>query len=79
MHSWGVLALSNPFKERDTWKGKCEVMQLRCFTLKYEFGALQNEVKVSDSFQDEAKIHGSPSTLAARVSKPEDDFKVEGK
>lgn len=28
----GILALSNSTKERDTFKGKCETIELRCST-----------------------------------------------
>lgn len=35
-----LLALGNPTMERDTWKGKCETMELRCCTLQKELIAL---------------------------------------
>ncbi|CAI8591072.1 unnamed protein product [Vicia faba] len=35
-----VLAPGNPTKERDTWKGKCEAMYLRCSTLQKKLVAL---------------------------------------
>lgn len=27
-----ILAPGKPIKERDTWEGKCEIMELRCYT-----------------------------------------------
>lgn len=63
-----VLDLGNPTKERDTWKGKVEVMELRCYTFQKELPALQKVVKVANSLQKEEKIHYSPSALASPMT-----------
>lgn len=39
-----VLAPSNPSQERDTWKGKSEVMELKCTNLQKELVVLEEEV-----------------------------------
>lgn len=44
-----VLALTSSSQERDTWKGKVEVMNLRCTYLQKELVALQEEVKIVNS------------------------------
>lgn len=46
---WGyVLVLSNPFKERNTWKGKVEAMEMRYITLQKELVTLHEEVKATN-------------------------------
>src|SRR4051812_45272963 len=35
-----VLALGSPAKERETWKGKCETMESRCYTLQKKLVSL---------------------------------------
>lgn len=74
-----VIALGNPSKERHNWKGKVEAMEMRCSTLKKELVALQEEVKVINSRQEERKVNGSSFVLAARVTKLKDFLKDEDK
>lgn len=65
-----VFARSNPFKEKITWKEEAKAMELRCMNLlQKELVALQEEVKVGISLQETEKTHGSPSTMASRVTK----------
>lgn len=64
-----VLAPGSPFKERDTWKEKVRAIEIRCTNIQKALLVLYEEVKASHSFQNLVKIHGSPSTLASRVTK----------
>lgn len=66
-----VLALDNPPKEMDTWKRKCEVVELRCTTFQEEFDALHEKVKHANSLKENAKTQVPPSTLVARVNELE--------
>lgn len=50
---------------------KCEVMELRCFII-----TMHEDVKTANSSQEEAIVHGFPSTLATRVTKLTDVLKV---
>lgn len=69
------MALGNPSKERDTWKGNIEDMELRCITLQKEIDALENEVKVANYLQEVVEIHNSPYVLVARATKMDDSLK----
>lgn len=51
-------------------------MKLRCSTLQNELAPLHEKVKVADSLQEEEKIHDSPTTLDAWVTKLEDALKL---
>lgn len=64
-----VLAPDSPFKQRDTWKGKIEAMELKCTNLHKELLALQEEVNATNSLQEVVKVHDSSSTPEARVAK----------
>lgn len=51
-------------------------MELRCSTLQEELRALHEKVNVDESLQEEVEIHGSPSTMAARITKLQGSLKV---
>lgn len=61
--------------ERNTWKGKCEAIEHKWFSLQEEFAALYEKFKHANSFQKEAKTHDSPSTLATHVTDSENSLK----
>lgn len=44
-----ILAPSNPFKERDTWKGKSKTMELKYTNLQKELLVMQEKVKDDSS------------------------------
>lgn len=65
---WGnILALGNPSRERDTWKGNVEIRELRCTNIQKELIILQEEVEVVNSLKEIANIHNFPSILAVCV------------
>lgn len=64
-----VLAMGNPSKKRDTWKGKCETIKRKCSKFQEDIYVLQEKIICVKAFQEEMKIHGYPSTLAARITK----------
>lgn len=63
-----VLAPDNTWKEIDTWKRKCEVIELMYFTLQEEFALMQEKVKHANFLQGEEKICYSYSTFPVRVT-----------
>ena len=46
-------------------------MELKCTNLQKELITLWEEVEAANSLQEAVKLHDSPSTLAARVTKLE--------
>lgn len=74
-----VLALHNPTKERHNWKEKYESLQQKCSAFHKELIILQEKVKVIDTLQENAKVHGSPLTLAARIFDLETSLEEEKK
>lgn len=62
-----VLALGSPFEEKDVWKGKFDTMDLNCTNLQWEHVALHEEVKVTNSLNQDVEIHGFPSNMDSRV------------
>lgn len=58
-----VLAMGNPSKERDTWKEKCEALDQKLTKFQEETSAIREKVCCIEAFQEEAKIHDSPSTF----------------
>lgn len=50
-------------------------MELKCSKLQKELLALQEEVNVANSLQEEMTIQGSPSSLAAHMTELKDDLK----
>lgn len=64
-----IFSPDRPTKERDTWAGKYEVMNLRCSTLYEDLITLYEKAKDVYSLQEEEKIYDSPCTLVARVTK----------
>lgn len=66
-----VLSLGSPFKERYTWKGKVEAMELKFTNTQKDLFSLQEEVKDSNSLSEAMKVHGFPSTLTTCVSELE--------
>lgn len=50
-------------------------MELRFSTLQVELVAMQEKDKATNSLQEETKIHDSPSTPVAQVTKLEDALK----
>lgn len=50
-------------------------MDRKCFTFQKEIVALQEEVKVPNSLQEQEKFYDSPSTLTAYEVKLEDALK----
>lgn len=46
-------------------------MEFKCINLQEELVALHVEVNAANSLQQAAKVHGSPYTLAARMTKLE--------
>lgn len=74
-----VLALENPTKVRDTWKGKYESLQQKCQAFHKELIVLQKKVKVSDTLKENETFHGSPLTLVARIFDLESSLEEEKK
>lgn len=73
---WGdALAPGSPFKERDTWEGMTEAMEMKCTNNQKELLALYEEFKDANSLQETVKVHDSPSTLATRVTELEGSLK----
>lgn len=75
----GILALGNPTKQRDTWKGKYESMEHKYFTFQKELADLQGKVKLAEALQEEERIHNSLSTLVIQITKLESSLEVEKK
>lgn len=50
------LALGNPSKERDTWKGKCENIENKCSKFSKEIVSLQEKVSHVEVLQEEEKV-----------------------
>lgn len=65
---WNVLDASNPSKERDTWKDKCEAMEHMCFIFQMELVELREKVRLAESFQDDVKTYSYPSNLILGVT-----------
>ena len=42
-----ILVAGNPSKEEDTWKGKCEAMEKKCFIFHKELAKLQEKAKLT--------------------------------
>lgn len=55
-----VLAMGNPSKEMDTYKGKYE-----CSKFQEETIAPREKVICVEGLHEEAKVHGYPSTLVS--------------
>lgn len=72
-----VLAMASPSKVGDTWKGKCEDMKHKCSKIQEKMPALRKNVCCIEMFQEEAGIHGSPSTLVAIIVEFESSIEVE--
>lgn len=70
-----VLALGNPFKERDIWEGKVDALELRCTNFMTEILTLLDEDKATHSLCQQIKIHGSLLTLAAFITELEGSLK----
>lgn len=55
--------------------GQGDILEWRCTNLQIEFITLRGELKVSRSLEEEIRIHGSPSYLAACVTELRDTLK----
>ncbi|CAI8596781.1 unnamed protein product [Vicia faba] len=53
-------------------KGNCEIMKQMCFDFQKDLAELQKNVKLSDSLQEEVKIHDSSSTLTVQITELEE-------
>lgn len=60
-----VLVTNNHYKERDTWKGKCEVIKKKFYALQKDLAKLQKKVEHIDFLREEVKTYDSLSTLVA--------------
>lgn len=60
-----VLAMSNPSKKKDTWKGKCEAFKQEIYKLEHEILALRKNVFWVETLKRRRKFMDShpPSML----------------
>lgn len=68
-----VLVVGNPYKEMNTWKGKCEAVEQKCFDLYKDLDEMQKKVELVDYFQEAVETYsplysGCPDNWARNYS-----------
>ena len=74
-----VLAIVNPYKERNTWNEKWEDTEQKLYTLQNNLIELQEKVGHMDPLQEEVKTNNPSSSMVARVIEMKAFLKAEEK